>query len=60
MLRDLATRGAYRAVIDRRFAFEQIVEAHRYVDTGRKKGSVVVRVIQRRSPAPACITNRAF
>jgi NADPH:quinone reductase-like Zn-dependent oxidoreductase len=41
-LRDLATRGAYRSVIDRVYEFEQIVEAHRYVDTGRKKGSVVV------------------
>ena len=44
LLRDLATRGTYRPVIDRRYEFEQIVEAHRYVDTGRKKGSVVMSV----------------
>jgi len=31
-------------VIDRCYGFEEIVEAHRYVDTGRKRGNVVVRV----------------
>jgi NADPH:quinone reductase-like Zn-dependent oxidoreductase len=41
-LRDLAARGAYRPVIDHRYEFDQIVQAHRHVDTGRKKGSVVV------------------
>jgi NADPH:quinone reductase-like Zn-dependent oxidoreductase len=40
----LVEQGAYRPVIDRRFEFEQIAEAHRYVDTGRKRGSVVVHV----------------
>ena len=43
-LADLAGKGAYRAVIDRQYDFDRIVEAHRYVDTGRKRGSVVVRV----------------
>jgi NADPH:quinone reductase-like Zn-dependent oxidoreductase len=41
-LTDLAEKGHFRPVIDRRYPFEQIVEAHRYVDTGRKKGNVVV------------------
>ena len=36
--------GEYRAVIDRTVDLADIVEAHRYVDTGRKRGSVVVRV----------------
>lgn len=36
--------GWYRPVIDRTVELADIVEAHRYVDTGRKRGSVVVRI----------------
>jgi NADPH:quinone reductase-like Zn-dependent oxidoreductase len=43
-LADLAARGVYGAVVDRSYPFEEIVEAHRYVDTGRKRGSVVIAV----------------
>jgi NADPH:quinone reductase-like Zn-dependent oxidoreductase len=43
-LTDLAARGHYKAVVDRAFPFSQIAEAHAYVDTGRKRGSVVVTV----------------
>lgn len=39
---DLAERGAVRSTIDRRFPFEQISAAHRFVDSGHKRGSVVV------------------
>jgi NADPH:quinone reductase-like Zn-dependent oxidoreductase len=38
----LAKSGALRPVIDRTFALDDVVEAHRYVDTGRKRGSVVL------------------
>jgi NADPH:quinone reductase-like Zn-dependent oxidoreductase len=38
----LAAAGEFKPVIDRSFPFEQIVQAHRYVDTGRKKGNVIV------------------
>ncbi len=38
--------GYLKPVIDRVYPLEQIVEANEYVDTGRKRGNVVVRVIQ--------------
>lgn len=41
---DLAERGEFRPVIDRTFPFEQIAAAHRYVDSGRKRGNVVVTI----------------
>jgi NADPH:quinone reductase-like Zn-dependent oxidoreductase len=41
-LAELAAAGRFRPVIDRRYPFERIAEAHRYVDTGRKRGNVVV------------------
>jgi NADPH:quinone reductase-like Zn-dependent oxidoreductase len=44
LLADLAAAGTYRPVIDRRYAFSQMREAHAHVDTGRKRGSVVVSV----------------
>lgn len=39
-LADLAAAGLYRPVIDRCFPFEQIVDAHRYVDQAHKSGNV--------------------
>lgn len=41
-LAELAIAGKFKPVIDRTYSFDQIVDAHRYVDTGRKRGNVVI------------------
>ena len=42
LIRDIVEAGKYRAVIDRRYAIEDVVEAVKYVETQQKTGNVVL------------------
>ena len=50
LMRELVEAGHVRPVVDRCYPLEEIVEAHRYVGAGHKKGGVAITVGQRRRP----------
>lgn len=46
LLKGLFEKGAFKALIDKTFQMDEIIEAHKYVDTGRKKGNVVLKICE--------------
>jgi NADPH:quinone reductase-like Zn-dependent oxidoreductase len=44
LLKELIEAGRYRAVIDRCYSFEDVVEATRYVETEHKTGNVLLTI----------------
>jgi len=46
LLKELIEANQFKPVVDRSYSMEQIVEAHEYVETGRKKGNVILSIVQ--------------
>jgi NADPH:quinone reductase-like Zn-dependent oxidoreductase len=44
LLKELIEAGEFRAVIDRSYPMDQVAEGHRYVETWRKAGNVVLTI----------------
>jgi len=44
-LKQLVAEGKYKAIIDREYRLEQIVEAYKYVESGQKTGNVILKIV---------------
>ena len=45
-IKELAEKDLLKSLIDQTFDLSEIVEAHKYVDTGRKRGNVIIEIIK--------------
>ena len=47
----MVDEGKLKALIDREYPLEEVVAAHRYVDTGRKRGNVLINLTPQQKPS---------
>lgn len=45
-IKNMTEKGELKPFIDKTFIFDEIVKAHKYVDTGRKRGNVVIKILE--------------
>ena len=46
LIKDMAEEGKLKPFIDKTFKLDEIIEAHKYVETGRKRGNVIIDILK--------------